>query len=504
MLFDNDTWIEWLEKIEEGFEQKSYYHFDQPFNLKKQKGQLKKLLEDPQNLASHAFLPFVRRNMKTRRFHYDRKKDDYIGSYKVRPIAFSSHFDSYIYSYCSFALNDRYQQYIRENKFSECVLAYRTDLDGKCNIQFAKEVFEYIRSVGECTAVALDIKGYFDSIDHQKLKEKWCKLLNTKNLPPEQYKIFRSITNYSFVDYNTFVNHFNVNFTKFKKNGSGFRATLTDVIPGTTFKSKFGYLRSHNLIATKGSHELLIDGQKRHFGIPQGSPISAFLSNLYLIDFDQLLSRLAKERGFLYRRYCDDILIVSSPHIADEIVGVIENKISAYHLKVQDKKTEIIGFRKDKYGKIRSFDAKKIAEKKVELSEENESKYYKNLQYLGFEFNGQNIYLRPSSLSRYFRKMKRRVLKSVLTAYGKKGWSKKVFRKQIYERYTHFGKRNFLSYAYNASKKYYVNSKGERKEGMGDKKIRQQIARHFDILENQILEKELQVSRSKKYNKNRG
>ena len=55
---------------------------------------------------------------------------------------------------------------------AECILAYRSDL-GKCNIQFAKEAFDQVRKRGECTAIALDIKGYFDNIDHETLKEKW-------------------------------------------------------------------------------------------------------------------------------------------------------------------------------------------------------------------------------------------------------------------------------------------------------------------------------------------
>ena len=58
----------------------------------------------------------------------------------------------------------------------------------------------------------------------------------------------------------------------------------------------------------------------------------------------------------------------------------------------------------------------------------NDDKNYKNLQYLGFEFNGKNIYVRPGSLSRYFRKMKARIVKSVSMAYSENSKSDTIFQ----------------------------------------------------------------------------
>ena len=56
----------------------------------------------------------------------------------------------------------------------------------------------------------------------------------------------------------------------------------------------------------------------------------------------------------------------------------------------------------------------------------NDNKNFKNLQYLGFEFNGQSIYVRPGSLSRYFRKMKARIVKTVSMAYSTNSKSDKI------------------------------------------------------------------------------
>jgi RNA-directed DNA polymerase len=137
---------------------------------------------------------------------------------------------------------------------------------------------------------------------------------------------------------------------------------------------------------------------------------------------------------------------------------------------------------------LRGYDALKIASLSAP-DQINNPKFYKNLQYLGFEFNGQNIFIRQASLSRYFRKMKARVRRSIIMWKSKRRKSPELFMQQILHRYTHLGKRNFLTYAYNSSKKYYVNSLGKRREGMDSPAIRRQIARHFEILENEITKR---------------
>src|SRR5690606_38664854 len=106
---------------------------------------------------------------------------------KNRPISFASHFDALLLSFYSFYLSQKYQKYIREKGFDPCILAYRNDLDSKCNIQFAGEVFQEIKtrlkSDEEYTAIAIDIKGYFDTILHTDLKQRWKKILNVEELP---------------------------------------------------------------------------------------------------------------------------------------------------------------------------------------------------------------------------------------------------------------------------------------------------------------------------------
>lgn len=514
MLFTQQLWDRWEKKVQKNFKIKSYLHFDHPFNFPKFKGEIKSIVESPAKVAAYSFKPLVKILLKTPRYKYQEeiaggpflsakeRKGGYGLETKIRPISFASHKDRYIYGFYSYGLTEKYQDYIKANGFGNCVLAYRNDLNEKCNIQFAKEVFDHIKATGPCTAVALDVKGYFDSIDHQTLKEKWCKILGLpdKELPEDHYNIFSSLTRYSYVNNDTILKHFNIDLEEYKKN-KGRTPTLTDLIPGASFKEKFSLIRDKNLIVRNNSHEELPFGKKRFFGIPQGSPISALLSNIYLIDFDKDLYELSQHENFFYRRYCDDIILIVPDNKVAHYQDLVFRLIDKYHLKIQTKKTELIKFTKDKSGKLRGFDRKKMVNVAGFDDDIQEQQFFKNLQYLGFEFNGHKTFIRGTSLSRYFRKMKKRIIKTIYMSYSPNAEGEKIFKKQLFERYTHLGKRNFLSYALNASKAVYTNKKGKSKEGMNAPEIRKQISRHLDILLKELKTKTDQRIRIKAYNK---
>tara|TARA_R110000744_G_scaffold135782_1_gene245383 strand:- start:9116 stop:10717 length:1602 start_codon:yes stop_codon:yes gene_type:complete len=497
-LYTEDIWQRFCEKLgssEEEFELKKYPQFDPYYNFLTSSNKLKNLVSDPtlDAVSKHSFLPFVKILTKTPRYRYQKKHLLYGLETKIRPIAFASHFDTYLYAFYSFTLTEKYQEYIIKQGFANSVLAYRTDLGGKSNIQFAKQAFDDVKShfteKKECAVIALDITGYFDNIDHFTLKEKWCKVIGQKQLPDDQYKVFRSLTKYNYVRMDSILRHFKINLNNKKKAGERWQ-TLLDLIPdsiaGKSFKDKFNLIRKRRLLVTNLPKKNK-GGTVEYRGIPQGSSMSALLSNIYLIDFDEWLFNLGKKMGFKYYRYCDDLLLICDTNDAEKLNHLVLKEIRKYKLVIQDKKTEYLEFHKNSKGKIRAFNKKKINLENVTLNNDNEQRYYKKLQYLGFEFNGENIYIRPGSLSRYFRKMKGRIIKTVMMSYSKNGKSDKIFKKQLYERYSHLGKRNFLSYARNAAKKTFKNVKGFEYEGMDSKSIKRQLSAHFGIIEREVI-----------------
>jgi len=499
-MFTEELWESWstqesnnytIEKGENPYRKKGYTHFDHRFWFPDRKDELKTILQNGLKVYKKSvdrtefwsFNPFLKMLIKTPRYRYQESEGYYDLDTKVRPICFASHIDSLIFGFYSHCITKEYEKYIKEHSFDECVLAYRSDLH-LSNIQFAKEVFEKVRSKGNCTAIALDIKGYFDNIDHNVLKDKWKKVLNLEELPNDQFKIFKALTHYSYVSKESIYKTFKGKRKREHKEPN----TLLDLIPAGKDFEKYALLREKKLIVTNNA----INNQtKNPVGIPQGSAMSALLSNIYLIDYDKTMKEKAKAEGFIYRRYCDDILIICDTEKATALQTFAIEKISNdYHLTIQPKKVETIDFHFNSRNIIRAFKRdKKNLSITVVTNSSNEQKFYKSLQYLGFEFNGQDIFIRSSSLSRYFRKMKARIVKTVSMAYSPKGKVDKIFQKQIFERYSHKGERNFISYAMKSAKEKYQNSKGDWREGMNSKAITKQIAKHMTLIETTLRKK---------------
>ncbi len=109
---------------------------------------------------STPFSPFIHKEIVTRKFRkeYNNRGNVINGgqrsaSEKKRDIFYASHFDSQIFSYYSSILSKRYEKLLKENNLNKVVTAYRRiPLNSEnpnsrhmCNIDFANEVFEYIR-----------------------------------------------------------------------------------------------------------------------------------------------------------------------------------------------------------------------------------------------------------------------------------------------------------------------------------------------------------------------
>ncbi|EKN6348073.1 hypothetical protein DVP78_23250, partial [Yersinia enterocolitica] len=181
----------------------------------------------------------------------------------------------------------------------------------------------------------------------------------------------------------------------------------------------------------------LIEKNKSGHGIPQGSPISALLSNIYMLNFDIDMRNYVNSVGGDYYRYCDDMLFIVPLDQINKVAGIAEKELFKLKVTLNIKKTELRTFTST--SEIITAD--------------------KPLQYLGFLFDGHNIYLRSSSLSRYSDRMRRgvRLAKATMKSKNKtrvaRGMVKKsLFKEKIYARYAHVGKRNFLTYGYRAAR----------------------------------------------------
>lgn len=388
------------------YHSRHYLHFDPTIGYKR----AQKIVTCPDKVAKHAFYPLIAYHVNSKKLKHDKSSGNLEKKKKSRPIAYAAHLDSHIYSYYAHGLANRYEKIIKRSGVDSSVLAFRPL--GKSNIDFAAEAFREIRDRRACTAVAMDVSGFFDNLNHSKLREAWCTVIGEARLPNDHFSIYKSLTRFSTVDKDELYKSLGISSHNPKK---GRRTRLC--LP-VEFREK---VRETGLIKKNTD---------RH-GIPQGTSISALLSNIYMFKFDISACEEATRLGGKYYRYCDDMLFILPTEHKESIISFVEKSVANLELKINPDKTEVRDFEITSSG-IRSN---------------------KPLQYLGFTFDGKHILIRSAALARYSERMKRgvRLTKATMNKRNelkskRRENPKPIFRRNIYERYSHLGRRNFIRY----------------------------------------------------------
>lgn len=259
---------------------KGYTHFD---TRKVEYWKYVNKIRDPKWVERHAFYPFI---------HYQQEKKKFDGKELIikspRDIRYSAHIDRYIYEYYNNILSKKYNNYAKQMGFNQASIAYRTNLN-KSNIHFSRDVFKYLNRQENAFIIVSDFSSFFDKLDHKYLKERLKELLNVETLSKDFYRVFKSVTNYSYIEYDDILKELGLThkaLTKLRKE------RLFDIQEFRKFKKE------------------KIHTNKEDFGMVQGSAISAVMSNIYMIKFDKLVNDLITSNNGIYRRYSDDIIII--------------------------------------------------------------------------------------------------------------------------------------------------------------------------------------------------
>ncbi|OUL63904.1 reverse transcriptase domain-containing protein [Flavobacterium sp. AJR] len=500
-------------KTKSWYKPKGYIHFSPKLD-KTQKSFVENYILN--ELNNHNFFPLIHETLTARRYkaylndknEVYRSHFDYLNnksSKKPREIFYANHLDAHIYSYFSNEiLGKEYEVLLSKNSaLSDSIIAYRRipinkpDKKNKfkCNIQFANELFEEIDKRQNCVVACYDIENFFPSLNHEYLKKCWIDLIGNDKFDKSHEKTFNSLIKYSFVDMNDIIEQCsNQNLGIRHKNDLKNSDFNSYFINSKEFRDK---IAKKNLIQKhkpKNKNEILK-------GIPQGTPISAFLANLYLLEFDNfIIENLVNKENCFYRRYSDDIAIIFN-NIEDYnkfSVEIIE-KISAppLNLKINQQKTVVSQFSQTN-GILKSIT-------KTELSE----KYTENnsLKYLGFEDNGNNVLLKAASLSKFYREMKMSIRRKANRSNSAMRYNKRYPRRKkkdtklhltkLYKRFTHLGKNksksNFLTYVDRASSEIYPNLIGKKNP------IKRQVSKAWSIFKKSIIKYE-DIERKNKRN----
>jgi hypothetical protein len=411
-------------------------------------------LKDKNAISTHAFYPFIHRQLKVRKFrreicHDGTRSNLRKPATKEREIYFSNHLDSNVFSYYSELLSSAYEKTISDLKIGTCITAYRKiklhpekeKSRNKCNVDFANDVFQFIKlnKGKDLVAITFDIKSFFDNLDHKLLKRNWKRVINSgADLPPDHYNVYRNITKFSYIEEDDLFDHFK-NQIIVERKPKTFKEIKIRKKNYLRNKRAVAYCSKENIDEIRNSKLIKANKYKdktreelRNKGIPQGSPISATLANIYMIDFDQKANDLLLKIGGVYQRYSDDMVVICSIEYEEDVIKHFLSSIQDYNLEIQISKTQVYHF---------LFDTKTNRHNCFEKNL-NTNKLQNNtlFEYLGFQFNGFETLIKNSSVSNYYRKMKRTFARSQFyTFHNKTATQGQVFKARLYKKFTHVG-----------------------------------------------------------------
>lgn len=403
----------WVKFVKHHNDTKPYAHFDLRVSLSMPS--IRKYVMDRAKITTHSFYPFI---------HFEKKNSRYgtKGPKKPRELYYCSHLDRCVYQRYAFLLNYQYNIWAYENNIDNVAIAYRDNL-GKNNIDFAKDAFDAIRRFSQCFILVGDFTNFFDNLEHQYLKSMLCKVLGVERLPQDYFSVFKNITRFSSWNWKDIVKAAGENITE-----RGIRKKIN---------SKDTILTRKQFQKNKKDIKKNVSG----VGVPQGSPISAVLSNIYMIEFDEQVKHYVTSKGGIYMRYSDDFIIIL-PYKQNIEINDYKSFISEYInsmkglIDLQEKKTSFYIYR-------------------------NETVYKNNkpfsINYLGFLFDGKNVKIRPRAITKYYYRMYRKA-----HTIGRSNWispkGKRISAKELYSIYSsNDEKQTFIDYAKKAKRILKLN-----------------------------------------------
>lgn len=379
------------------FKPRGYRHFDLPVDDK-----FAIRATNAVFVARHPFSPLLHYTKSEKRYKKDTKTGVRTITTKDRPIKYASHRDACILAYYAHLLNLALETRYLASGLSDNVIAYRSL--GRGNYDFSAEVLAFAKAKAPVTILAFDVTGFFDNLDHGLLKQRLKSVLGVSSLTDDWHKIFRAITAFHFVNLEELKGH--------PTFGPRLAERSRDRIAGVEEMKAAGVKFHANPEIAKG----------RKCGIPQGTPISAAASNLYMVDFDAAAKAYAAGIGALYRRYSDDIMVVCDPAKAAAAEAEVMRLIAVELLEINPAKTERTEFAVTGHVRTSSRAA----------------------QYLGFTLHEDGPAIRESSLARQWRKMRRAMkrIRKVAMAKIAAGQSEGAHTKRLRRRFSHLKVRD--------------------------------------------------------------
>lgn len=446
---------------------KKYPHIGKPLTNSKDRVWVENYVTNPHNIIRHKFVPLLHRVLTQRKFRPNEssvknlsgKRKRFDKGRKERHIFYPSHLDSIIFSYYNSILTQAYEKYLSDKDYASVAVAYRkipkNDMDegNKCNIEFAADAFQFIinNKQRRLSVIVADVTSFFDNLNHRLLHTKWKKVLNVEDLPADHYTIYKNLVDYKYVNENELFKRFRHKLIveRYKPNDTSSIELKRKSV------NKIYHMRQEKVVAYCYADEFFREatdlirvdkpfnktirekqGKQNKKGIPQGTPISATLANIYMLDFDAKVYEETSNRNAYYQRYSDDLIIVCDQKDEIFFYDLIREEIEKKaYLDIQESKTHIYRYELDLNNTLIGGIVK------GGIVQTN-----KQLEYLGFVFDRGKVRVKSSGFSKFYRKMKRSFRRGIHFAKKAHIPSNSLFEGRLYKRFTHVGAKRRLKW----------------------------------------------------------
>ncbi len=446
---------------------KKYPHIGKPLTNSKDRVWVENYVTNPHNIIRHKFVPLLHRVLTQRKFRPNEssvknlsgKRKRFDKGRKERHIFYPSHLDSIIFSYYNSILTQAYEKYLSDKDYASVAVAYRkipkNDMDegNKCNIEFAADAFQFIinNKQRRLSVIVADVTSFFDNLNHRLLHTQWKKVLKVEDLPADHYTIYKNLVDYKYVNENELFKRFRHKLIveRYKPNDTSSIELKRKSV------NKIYHMRQEKVVAYCYADEFFREatdlirvdkpfnktirekqGKQNKKGIPQGTPISATLANIYMLDFDAKVYEEKSNRNAYYQRYSDDLIIVCDQKDEIFFYDLIREEIEKKaYLDIQESKTHIYRYELDLNNTLIGGIVK------GGIVQTN-----KQLEYLGFVFDRGKVRVKSSGFSKFYRKMKRSFRRGIHFAKKAHIPSNSLFEGRLYKRFTHVGAKRRLKW----------------------------------------------------------
>lgn len=249
---------------------------------------------------------------------------------ECRPVCKFSKDDKIITSLFNRALTHLFDDYFYQYSYAFRAVTPTTEKEELAHLEAVKEIKEFRRNhTGTLHVAECDMKKFYDTIDHDIIKQRFCQLLRkckvSNMIELKEFNLLKKVM-YSYIDC------FNFYQDIYRLNNKPAHPVWQKIKAVNGEKKKIGWIMDD--LRKKEWKYRTRKHYKQFLGVPQGGALSGVIANIVMHFTDLHLKEYWHENSdFRYLRFCDDMIMMGTdPKQVQEAFETYFKSIRKSHL----------------------------------------------------------------------------------------------------------------------------------------------------------------------------